>query len=63
MLRCDYSYVWTDCKGRRESQGSLSSGASQELNTSCPINKNEVHGSGPVLETFQLQSCSYLTGL
>ncbi|XP_057219068.1 regulator of G-protein signaling 12-like isoform X2 [Triplophysa rosa] len=34
----DLSY---NCNGRRESQGSLSSGASQELNTSCPVNKNE----------------------
>lgn len=34
----DLSY---NCNGRRESQGSLSSGASQELNIACPINKNE----------------------
>ncbi|XP_055052325.2 regulator of G-protein signaling 12 isoform X1 [Misgurnus anguillicaudatus] len=30
-----------NCNGRRESQGSLSSGTSQELNTSCPGSKNE----------------------
>ncbi|KAI2662883.1 Regulator of G-protein signaling 12 [Labeo rohita] len=36
----DLSYR-TDCNGRRESQGSLSSGASQELNTSSSGGKNE----------------------
>lgn len=39
-----YPYVWTDCNGRRESQGSLSSGTSQDLNTTCSGGKNEVRG-------------------
>ncbi|XP_067301394.1 regulator of G-protein signaling 12 isoform X2 [Pseudorasbora parva] len=41
-----------NCNGRRESQGSLSSGASQELNTSCPGGKNEceLRRSGSVWE-------------
>ncbi|KAK7176899.1 hypothetical protein R3I93_000978 [Phoxinus phoxinus] len=41
-----------NCNGRRESQGSLSSGASQELNTTCPGGKNEceLRRSGSVWE-------------
>ncbi|XP_073692473.1 regulator of G-protein signaling 12 isoform X2 [Garra rufa] len=42
----------TDCNGRRESQGSLSSGASQELNTFSSGAKNEceLRSSGSVWE-------------
>ncbi|XP_051504361.1 regulator of G-protein signaling 12-like isoform X2 [Myxocyprinus asiaticus] len=41
-----------NCNGRRESQGSMSSGASQELNTSCSGGKNEceLRNSGLVWE-------------
>ncbi|XP_051976642.1 regulator of G-protein signaling 12-like isoform X2 [Xyrauchen texanus] len=48
-----------NCNGRRESQGSLSSGASQELNTSCSGGKNEceLRSSGLVWEKNKEQ-CS-----
>nr|XP_009301361.1 regulator of G-protein signaling 12 isoform X3 [Danio rerio] len=47
------------CNGRRESQGSLSSGASQELNTSCSGGKNEceLRGSSCALDK-ERERCS-----
>uniref|UniRef100_A0A671LXB3 Regulator of G-protein signaling 12-like n=1 Tax=Sinocyclocheilus anshuiensis TaxID=1608454 RepID=A0A671LXB3_9TELE len=49
-----------NCNGRRESQGSLSSGASQELNTSSSGGKNEVRRLGVTLGSLGVRTCTVM---
>uniref|UniRef100_A0A673I0R9 Regulator of G-protein signaling 12-like n=1 Tax=Sinocyclocheilus rhinocerous TaxID=307959 RepID=A0A673I0R9_9TELE len=49
-----------NCNGRRESQGSLSSGASQELNTSSSGGKNEVRRLGVTLGSLKVRTCTVM---